>query len=122
MAALDGRLCGSQELLQLRKITEADMALLHRLRCEAVWQEAAMRIQAAWRSYDAAVTEAVHCTMLIQAAWRSYDAAAWIKAKHDAEAGVAAAAVRLQAAVRGCLQRVYWRTETCGGRTRKARR
>eukprot|EP00964_Phaeocystis_antarctica_P141336 scaffold106349_cov50-Phaeocystis_antarctica.AAC.1 len=71
-----------------------------------------MLIQAACRSYDAAVTD--HCAMLIQAAWRSYDAAAWIKAKHDAEAGVAAAAVRLQAAVRGCLQRVYWRTETWG--------
>ena len=112
MAALDGRLCGSQELLQLRKITEADMALLHRLRCEAVWQEAAMRIQAAWRSYDAAVTD--HCAMLIQAAWRSYDAAACIKAEYAAEAGVAAATVRLQAAVRGCLQRVYWRTETWG--------
>eukprot|EP00964_Phaeocystis_antarctica_P003676 scaffold1973_cov56-Phaeocystis_antarctica.AAC.1 len=115
MAALDGRLCGSQELLQLRKITEADMALLHRLRCEAVWQEAAMRIQAAWRSYDAAVVEGVHiAAALIQAAWRSYDAAACIKAEYAAEAGVAAAAVRLQAAVRGCLQRVYWRTETWG--------
>ena len=90
-------------------------ALLHRLRCEAVWQEAAMRIQAAWRSYDAAVVDGVHiAAALIQAAWRSYDAAAWIKAKHDAEAGVAVAAVRLQAAVRGCLQRVHWRSETWG--------
>ena len=92
-------------------------ALLRRLRCEAVWQEAAMRIQAAWRSYDCAMliqAAWIRCAMLIQAAWRSYDAAAWIKAKHDAEAGVAAAAVRLQAAVRGCLQRVHWRSETWG--------
>ena len=90
-------------------------ALLHRLRCEAVWQEAAMRIQAAWRSYDAAVVEGVHiAAALIQAAWRSYDAAACIKAEYAAEAGAAAAAVRLQAAVRGCLQRVYWRSETWG--------
>ena len=92
-----------------------DQALLHRLRCEAVWQEAAMRIQAAWRSYDAAVVDGVHiAAALIQAAWRSYDAAACIKAEYAAEAGAAAAAVRLQAAVRGCLQRVYWRSETWG--------
>ena len=90
-------------------------ALLHRLRCEAVWQEAAMLIQAVWRSYDAAVTEAEHgAAALIQAAWRSYDAAACTKAEYDAEAGAAAAAVRLQAAVRGCLQRVYWRSEIWG--------
>merc|ERR1712086_154863 len=89
-------------------------ALLHRLRCEAVWQEAAMRIQAAWRSYDCAMliqAAWIRCAMLIQAAWRSYDAAACIKAEYDAEVGAAAAAVRLQAAVRGCLQRVHWRSE-----------
>ena len=76
MLTLDGKLCRSQELQRSVMRRLHSQALLHRLRCDAVWQEAAMRIQAAWRSYDAAVTEAVHGAMLIQAAWRSYDAAA----------------------------------------------